>query len=116
MFTHGKKAIGDGIYQGHESTISSPNHHDSFGVKKFKSRALKSHEDFNGMTKTFKILSSKFCHGVGKITSAFESVSVICEYKIEANEPLFGILVEDVVFGGSGTDIDELMATMNLNN
>ena len=56
----GKKAIGDGIYRGHEEAISYPNYNDSYGVKKFKSRALKRHEDFNGMTKTFKILNNRF--------------------------------------------------------
>ena len=74
-------------------------HSDSYGVKKFKSRALKQHKDFNGMTKTFKILSGRFRHGVGKIAAAFESVAVICQYKIERDEPLFDVLIEDVVFG-----------------
>ena len=94
-----KKAIGDGIYRGHEKAVSYPNYSDSYGVKKFKSRALKRHEDFNGMTKTFKILSGRFRHGVGKIAAAFESVAVICQYKIERDEPLFDVLIEDVVFG-----------------
>ena len=95
-----KKAIGDGIYKGHDKAVSFPNKHDSYGVKKFKSRALHRHEDFNGMTKTFRILSGRFRHGVGKIARAFESVAVICQYKIEADEPLYDVLVEDIVFGG----------------
>jgi len=98
----GKKAIGDKAYSGHKEAISIPNIFDSYGVKKFKSRALKRHEAFNGMTKAFRILSGRFRHGVGKIGSAFESVAVICQYKIETDEPLFDVLVEDIV------DYDEL--------
>ena len=30
---------------------------------------------------------------------AFESVSVICQYKIETNDPLFDVLIKDIVFG-----------------
>ena len=51
------------------------------------------------MTKTFKILNNQFRHGVDKIAVAFESVAVICQYKIEADEPLYDVLIEDVVFG-----------------
>jgi hypothetical protein len=51
-----KKAIGEGGYSGHQEAISSPNTHDSCQVKLFKSRALKQHEGFNGMTKSFQIL------------------------------------------------------------
>ena len=52
----GKKAIGDGIYRGNQDTICYPNLQDCCPVKKFKSRALKGHEAFNGMTKSFQIL------------------------------------------------------------
>ena len=87
-----KKAIGDGGYSGHQEAISSPNSHDSRPVKLFKSRALKRHEGFNGMTKSFQILRERFRHGPGKIGIAFESVAVICQYKIEAEEPLWDVL------------------------
>ena len=53
-----KKAIGDGGYSGHQEAISSPNTHDSRPVKLFKSRALKRHEGFNGMTKSFKFFEN----------------------------------------------------------
>ena len=93
----GKKAIGDGIYRGNQDTISYPNTHDSRPVKKFKSRALKRHEAFNGMTKSFQILRQAFRHNVEeKIGIAFEAVAVICQYKIEVEEPLYDILIEDV--------------------
>ena len=95
----GKKAIGDGIYQGHEKAVSFPNRCDSYGVAKFKSRALKRHESFNGMLKKFRILSDCFRHRVDKIAPAFESIAVICQYKIEREEPLYDVLIEDVVFG-----------------
>ena len=95
----GKKAIGDSAYKGHEEAVCYPNVCDSDAVRKFKSRALKRHEDFNGMTKTFKILRNCFRHGVGKIAAAFESVAVICQYKIETDDPLYDILIESVVYG-----------------
>ena len=55
-----KKAIGDRGYAGHHEVISIPNRKDSRKVKLFKSRALKRHETFNGMTKTFGILRERF--------------------------------------------------------
>jgi hypothetical protein len=93
----GKKAIGDGIYRGNQDTVSYGNSHDSRQVKKFKSRALKRHKDFNGMTKTFKILQGPFRHGPNKIARDFEAISVICQYKIERDEPLFDILIDNVL-------------------
>ena len=58
----GKKAIGDGIYRGYQDVVSYPNSQDSRPVAKFKSRALKRHKTFNGMTKCFQILRQAFCH------------------------------------------------------
>ena len=52
------------------------------------------------MTKTFRIRSGRFRHCVGKIARAFESVAVISQHKIEADEPLYDVLVDDIVFGG----------------
>ena len=93
----GKKSLGDGGYAGHHKTVSSPNAHDSYQVKRFKSRGLKRQEDFNGMTKVFKILSGRFRHPLHKFPVAFEAVCVICQYKIESDEPLYDILVEDLL-------------------
>jgi len=107
----GKKAIGDGIYRGNQDTVSYGNSHDSRQVKLFKSRALKRHEDFNGMTKTFKILQGPFRHGTIKIARAFEAVSVICQYKIERDEPLFDVLIDDVLNGNdedSDSDMEDI--------
>jgi hypothetical protein len=53
----GKKAIGDGGYSGHHQVISTPNRFDQRNVATFKSRALKRHEKFNGITKSFDSLS-----------------------------------------------------------
>jgi len=97
LLTLSKKAIGDGGYVGHYDAISTPNAHDSYGVKRFKSRALKRQEDFNGMTKTFKILRERFRHCVGRFPVAFEAVCVICQYKIESDEPLYDVLIEDIL-------------------
>ena len=62
-----------------------------------KSIALKRHEDFHGLTKSFEILWEWFWHWTSKVRSAFEAVAVICYYKIEAEEPLWDVLVADVL-------------------
>ena len=93
----GKKAIGDSGYNGHQACCVTPNKNDSEQVKKFKSRALKRHESFNGMTKRFQSLSNRFRHPVDKFPIVFEAICVICQYKIESEEPLFDILIEDVL-------------------
>ena len=49
------------------------------------------------MTKCFQILRQAFCHGVGKIGIAFEAVAVVCQYKIAAEEPLYDILIDNVL-------------------
>jgi hypothetical protein len=112
-----KKGIGDGGYSGHKEVISSPNTHDSRPVKLFKSRALKRHKGFNGMTKSFQILRERFRHGPGKIGIAFEAVAVICQYKIEAEEPLWDVLVEDIlkedVEEDSDSDMEDMLAELD---
>jgi hypothetical protein len=75
-------------------------------VKKIKSRALKRHEGFNGMTKTFKILDDRFQNSIDRFAPVFEAVCVICQYKIETDEPLFDVLIDDVVSGGNKSDAD----------
>jgi DDE superfamily endonuclease len=92
-----KKAIGDAGYSGHPETISAPNTMDSNGVKLFKSRALKRHETFNGHTKVFDCLNGRFRHSVDRFANCFEAVCVLCQYQIEADKPLFNILVEAVL-------------------
>ena len=58
------------------------------------------------MTKAFHILREKFQHAVAKVAPAFEAVAVICQYKVENDEPLFDILVDDVINGGPDVDND----------
>jgi hypothetical protein len=91
----GKKAIGDGGYSGHPKQISTPNSHDSKAVFKFKSRALKRHEKFNGLTKNFDCLSGRFRHSVDRFKNCFEAVCVIAQYQIENNRPLYDVLIDD---------------------
>eukprot|EP00536_Pseudo-nitzschia_multiseries_P013756 jgi/Psemu1/36277/gm1.36277_g len=82
-----KKCIGDGDYRGDNDAASTPNAHDGYGVKRFKTRALKCHEGFNnGMTKVFRILHDRFRHSVKKSPRAFEAV-----------HPLYNVLVDDLV-------------------
>jgi hypothetical protein len=90
----GKKGIGDKGYSGkrYRHVMSTPNAFDTYGVKKFKSRALKRHENFNGMTKRFKCLDTRFRHGVSEFKYYFESICVICQYQIENGMPLYDFL------------------------
>lgn len=89
-----KRAIADGGYQGYPKLLSTPNSQDSKEVKKFKSRALKRHETFNGMTKRFECLSGCFRHGIDRFATMFEAICVICQFQLEHGHPLYDILVE----------------------
>jgi hypothetical protein len=102
LLQHGKKCIGDGGYAGQPLVCSTPNGHDSPSVRKFKARALKRHEKFNNMLKSFKCLSAKFRHtGTGswekeRWKSCFGAVAVICQYQLENGKPLYNIYVGDM--------------------
>lgn len=88
----GLKAIGDKFYNGHENEISTFNAQDSDEVKKFKSRALKRHERFNGLLKQFAVLDGRFRNrGPEKFSICFEAVAVICQYRLELECPLYDI-------------------------
>jgi hypothetical protein len=91
-------AIGDGGCNGHPEEISSTNAHDSKEVKCFKSRALKGHEHFNGYTKAFGCLSSRFRHSTDCFANCFEAVCVICQYQVENGYDLYDILLEDMLY------------------
>ena len=93
----GKKAIGDGGYYGHQAAISTPNVADPRNVGKFKSRALKRHEKFNGMIKCFDCLKGRFRHSIERFSCCFEAVCVICQYQMENGKPLYNILIEDIM-------------------
>jgi hypothetical protein len=95
--TAGKMAIGDGGYTGHPYQCSTPNNHNSSSLSKFKSRALKRHERFNGLTKAFNCLSGRFRHSVDRFTNCFEAVCVICQYQVEMDCPLFEVLIEELM-------------------
>lgn len=97
LLATGKKAIGDKGYTGHTDAVSFFNRFDTRPVKKFKSRALKRHETFNNLTKRYGILRGPFRHGVESFSMAFEAVCVLSQYQIEHDEPLFDVLIEDVV-------------------
>lgn len=95
----GKKTIGDRGYQGkkYEHVMSTFNCMDSYGTRKFKSRALKRQENFNNMTKRFEILQGRFRHGVKEFKYSFESICVICQLQLENGMPLYDILIEDIM-------------------
>lgn len=90
-----QKAIADGGYHSEElfHVLSLPNTLDDKVVKKFKSRALKRHEKFNGMMKAFDCLSERFRHSCPRFVDCFESICVICQYQMEHGSPLFNVLV-----------------------
>ena len=92
-----KKGIGDRGYRGYNETMSTYNPHDSRNVKKFKSRALKRHENFNNMTKRFDCLDGRFRHGADRFQVCFEAVCVICQYQLENGMPLYDVLIEDIM-------------------
>ena len=87
-----QRGIADGGYTGHPE-LSTPNPDDSKMVRVFKSRALKRHEAFNGMTKRFECLSVRFRHIVARFADCFEAVCVLCQHMVENGEPLFDMLV-----------------------
>lgn len=92
---HGKKVIADGGYHAEEDfdVLALPNTLDKPLVKKFKRRALKRHEKFNGMTKTFNCLSQRFRHPIHRFPDCFEAVCVICQYQLDMGSPLYNVLV-----------------------
>jgi DDE superfamily endonuclease len=93
----GKKAIGDLGYRGEPQFVSFPNPLDSKRITKFKSRAMKRHENFNGMTKVFDVLAGRFRHSEEKFGTAFEAVCVVCQYKLENELPLYDVLIGAVI-------------------
>lgn len=92
-----KKAIADLGYPGQHEVIATPNPHDYDAVRKFKSRALKRHETFNGSVKSFAITSQRFRHSDESFAASFEAVCVVAQYKVENETPLFDVLIQDVV-------------------
>ena len=91
----GKKALGDKIYNGYPDECSTFNAVDSSVVSKFKARVQMRHEQFYGMVKEYKCMSTPFRHKPDKIEKhcmCFEAVSVICQYRMEHGEPLFNLL------------------------
>ena len=63
------------------------------------------------MTKSFQILWQLFCHNVKeKIAVAFEAVAVVCQYKVENKEPLYDILIDNVLneMEYSDTNMEEM--------
>lgn len=93
----GKKAISDAGNTGHQAALSTPNGAYLRNVAKFKSRALKRHEKFNGMIKTFDCLKGRFRHSVAQFGTCFEAACVICQYQMENGKPLYNILIEDIM-------------------
>ena len=96
----GKKALGDGGYNGEPECISTWNAHDSKPVHRFKARAMKRHENFNDLVKVFDATSGRFRHSEARFKVSFEAVCVLCQYKLENEVPLYDILVEAVINAG----------------
>ncbi|CAJ1956085.1 unnamed protein product [Cylindrotheca closterium] len=92
-----QSAIGDRGYNGEPKHMSTYNAHDNAGVRLFKSRALKRHENFNSLLKQNKILDTRFRHNEDRFASAFEACCVLAQYRITREMSLYDILIEDVV-------------------
>ena len=94
-----KKAIGDGGYYAVEllDVVSTPNADDPPPVRKFKRRAQRRHETFNGKIKTFECLSKRFRHDKRRFKSCFECCCVIVQYQMENGHALFEILVNGMI-------------------
>ncbi|CAJ1946486.1 unnamed protein product [Cylindrotheca closterium] len=92
-----QSAIGDKGYNGEPNHVSTYNSHDNAGVKLFKSRALKRHENFNNLLKQNNILDTRFRHNETRFRDAFEACCVLAQYRIQGEIPLYEILIEDVV-------------------
>ena len=64
------------------------------------------------MAKSFQILRERFQYGTRKVRTAFKTVAVICQYKIEVEEPLWDVLVQDVLKEDPDSDSDSDMEDM----
>ncbi|KAG7345445.1 hypothetical protein IV203_032976 [Nitzschia inconspicua] len=96
----GKMCIADGGYAGKEyvNQCSTPNTHDRRPARRFKSRALKRHEKFNGLIKSIHSVGCRFRHPLERFKLVFEAICVICQYQIlETDKPLYDVLVKDVL-------------------
>ncbi|CAB9503257.1 hypothetical protein SEMRO_160_G072231.1 [Seminavis robusta] len=93
-----KKCIADGGYHAKEDNdvLSTPNGHDHPSVRKFKSRALKRHENFNSMLKSFKCCDDTHRHGQFRLQECITAVVVICQYQMENGNPLWNIYAGDM--------------------
>jgi hypothetical protein len=95
----GKKGLGDKGYSGkkYRRVMSTFNAHDDYCVKKFKSRALKRHENFSGMIKRFQSMDGRFRHGPREFKYYFESICMICQYQLVNGMPLYDVLIEAIL-------------------
>ena len=87
----GKKVIADSAYRKSKDVVTTRNPRDDPDVRRLKTRARMRHEGFNGRLKTFKSISGKFRHGLGKHKEVFEAVCVIAQYQMENGSPLYDV-------------------------
>jgi hypothetical protein len=94
-----KKAIGEKGYSGkrYKDVVSTLISHDDYYVKKFKSRALKRHEHFNGKIKRFAAMNERFRDGPHQFKYHSESICLICRYQFVNGMPLYDILIDTFV-------------------
>lgn len=91
----GKKSLGDKIYNGHPKECSTFNACDTKVVSTLKSRAQMRHEQFNGMVKEFRVMSTSFRNKPDKVEKhkkCMGAVVVVCQYRLEMGEPLFDLM------------------------
>jgi hypothetical protein len=87
----GNKGVADGGYTGHGEQLTTPNRYDPEPLRKFKRRAKARQETLNSRLKSFRILDSRFRHGLKWHKVAFEAVCVVVQYEMENGHPLFDV-------------------------
>jgi len=86
----GEQAVADRLYNGPQVAVR--NEFNTAEVRGFKRHVRARHETFNGRIKSFKILDTKFRHGVEKHQACFEACCVIVQYDMETGRPLFQVI------------------------
>jgi hypothetical protein len=88
----GKRGIADGGHPGHPELLRQ--HTKQWSVKRFKSRGLKQHEKFNGLTKNFNCASGRCRHSVERFSQCFGAVCVTCQHQLETGNSLCDVLID----------------------
>ena len=87
----GLRVFADSGYKGYGHVLAYPNSNDLPQLRKFKQRAAARQETINTRLKTFKCMSTRFCHGPERHQLFFDAVIVILQLQMDNGSPLFQI-------------------------